>query len=52
MIQVECPINWLIENIIKIVNEIKWIELYNAEKIRKSEVTKSKFNFVQTTISI
>ena len=32
MIQIERPTNWTIENIIKIVNEIKRIETYNTKK--------------------
>ncbi len=35
MIQVERPINWSIENVKKIVNELKGIEIYNS-KIRKN----------------
>jgi hypothetical protein len=40
MIQVERPVNWSIENVKKIVNEIKNIELYNAAILGKLEVAK------------
>jgi hypothetical protein len=29
MIQIDCPTNWSVENIIRIANEVKNIELYN-----------------------
>jgi hypothetical protein len=35
MIQIERPVNWSIVNIIKIVNEIKWMEIYNSKLINK-----------------
>jgi hypothetical protein len=44
MIQVQCPINWSLEKAIKFVNEIKWIEIYDAEKLNKVEVTRLKFD--------
>ena len=43
MIQVERPVNWSIENVKKIVNEIKNIELYNAAILGKLEVVKRRW---------
>jgi hypothetical protein len=34
MIQVECPNNWSMDNIMKIPNYIKRIERYNTRKIK------------------
>jgi cephalosporin-C deacetylase-like acetyl esterase len=35
MIQVDPPVNWTRENIIKISNEIRCMELYNANRLNK-----------------
>ena len=35
MIQIERPINWTMEKIIKIANDIKNIEIYNAKVLNK-----------------
>jgi hypothetical protein len=40
--KLEHPINWSIENTMKIANEIKWIELKNGKKLLKLEFTKPK----------
>ena len=44
MIQVERPINWSIENVKKIVNELKGIEIYNSKIGKKIEVTRRKWD--------
>ena len=46
MIQNERPTNWTISNIMKIANEIKWTEIYNAKKTGKLEVTESIWNIL------
>ena len=46
MIQVERPVNWSIENVKKIINEIKNIELYNSVIIGKLEEVKEKWKIV------
>jgi hypothetical protein len=44
MIQVKHPFNCSIENTMKIANENKWIEIYNALKLNKLEVNKPKWD--------
>ena len=46
MIQVECPVNWTIENVKKVVNEIKNIELYNAAILGKLEIVKIRWGML------
>ena len=46
MIQIERPVNWSLEKIVKLVNEIKCIEMFNATKINKLEKTKRKWNII------
>jgi hypothetical protein len=46
MIQDGQPINRSIKNIKRIANLIKLIELYNARKINKAEVMKSKWDYI------
>ena len=45
MIQ-ERPVNWLIENLKKIINEIKNIELYNAAILGKLEEVKRRWGML------
>jgi hypothetical protein len=46
MVQIDRPINWTTANILKLTNELKWTELYNAKKVNKLEKTKSKWSIV------
>jgi hypothetical protein len=46
IIQVECSINWSIDNKIKIANLIKCLEIYSAKKISKVEVTNTKWDSI------
>jgi hypothetical protein len=41
MIQMERPVHWSEEKIIKLANEIKCIEMFNATMINKLENTKN-----------
>ena len=43
MIQIDRPVNWTKDNILKLANELKWIEMYNAKRLNKLEETKSKW---------
>jgi hypothetical protein len=43
MIQIDRPVNWTKENILKLANELKWVEMYNAKMLNKLEETKSKW---------
>jgi hypothetical protein len=42
MIQIERPVNWSVEKLVKLVSEIKCIKMFNASKINKLEKTKRK----------
>ena len=46
MIQIERPVAWSIDNILKLANEIKWIEIYNAKLVNKLEVSKLKWEVI------
>ena len=46
MIQIERPVNWAIERIQKIANELRCMEIYNATKINKFEKTKTKWDIM------
>jgi hypothetical protein len=46
MIQIERPVNWTIENIQRIANELMCVEIYNAKKINKLEKTKLKWDYI------
>ena len=46
MIQVERPVNWTIENVKKVVKEIKNIELYNAAILGKLEIVKIRWGML------
>jgi hypothetical protein len=44
MIQIDRPVNWTKDNILKLGNELKWVEMYNARMLNKlEEETKSKW---------
>jgi hypothetical protein len=44
MIQIERPVNWTMEKIVTVVNEIRYIEMYNATLSNKLEKTKRKWD--------
>jgi hypothetical protein len=46
MIQIERPVNWAIERIQKIANELRCMEIYNATKINKLEKAKTKWDIM------
>ena len=52
MIQIERPTNWTIEEIKKIANEIKGIEMYNARKVSKVDKIKVKWEIISKFNSI
>ena len=47
MIQIERPVNWSREKLLKLINEIKNKEMYNASKINKIEKIKLKWAKIQ-----
>ena len=49
MIQIERPVNWSIENIMKIAKNLKNIELYNSAIVHKLHKTRVQWNFVEDT---
>ena len=51
IIQIERPSNWTINKIIKIAREMKRIEIYNAGKIDKLDLIKSKWNCVPNELT-
>jgi hypothetical protein len=46
MIQIERPVNWTIERIRKIANELRCMEIYNATKTNKLEKAKTKWDIM------
>jgi hypothetical protein len=46
MIQIERPVNWTQEKIVKIAKEIMGIEIYNAKTQNRYETVKSIWNTI------
>ena len=46
MIQIERPVNWAIERIQKIADELRCMEIYNATRINKFDQTKTKWDIM------
>jgi hypothetical protein len=46
MIQIDRPANWTKDNILKLANELKWVEIYNAKIVDKLEKTKTKWDII------
>jgi hypothetical protein len=46
MLKIDRPVNWTKDSILKLANELRWVELYNAKMVNKLEETKTKWDMI------